>query len=273
MARTVRHHDTNVTEAARLLEKAAYSYSIDRLFSDAIEMMFLALSKRMSRTMEEAEQREARYMRIVKEYTRGKTDEENPQGYEIIRNVFPQLMAMTTLDMDRRPRDFLGMVAGALETLSPHLGQFFTPQAVSDMMAMIEISPEMVRKSISTRGYFSVMEPACGGGGMLLSVAHRMRELGFDPGKNMLAYAIDISPKSYHMCYVQLQLAGVPAHVYLGDGLDPEIEKNHRDKATTSPYVQTFVPAIKEFQTPKFRSRSRPRTTAECSSPPKIAAE
>lgn len=258
MSQPIRHHDMHVQETARMLEKAgSYRYRVDELFRDGVEAAFCAVFKPWEATPEARDKREERYMQIVRRYTRDTSEQENPQGYQIVRDVFPGLMSRLVMDIrDNGPRDFLGAVAGALGTLSPHLGQFFTPDSVSQLCAGLSVSIEEVKRECAKKGYTSIMEPACGAGGILLAVAKMMREADLSTGRQALMYGIDISPQSFHMCSLQLALNNVSAVIYLGDGLSADINAESRDKVKTPAYYTDFIPALHTFRNPPMRSRS-----------------
>lgn len=259
MAQPLRHHDDNVQACARHFERwGSGSHNANDLFRDAVHMAYCALVKPTERTEEAREAREASYMDTVRRYTRGRSEEEEPRGYRIVRECMPETLSMLMRDTAQHgPRDFLGMVAGLLGTLNASMGQFFTPEHLCDLISGITISDQAIRKAIARKGHMTVMEPACGGGGMVLSLAKRMRELGFKPEKALFVTAVDLNPLAYKMAYVQLAVNGIPARVLHQDALDPGAEPY--DKAVTAAYFTDFVPAMDAFLNPPVISRRRAR--------------
>ena len=105
-----------------------------------------------------------------------------------------------------------------------HLGQFFTPTHISDLMAEISLEDEQTLKNIiEKRGFISMTEPTCGAGGMILSLAKALRKRNINYQQDLLVEATDISDVCAYMTYIQLSLYGIPATVYCGDTLSQNI--------------------------------------------------
>lgn len=108
------------------------------------------------------------------------------------------------------------------------LGQYFTPQIVCDMMAIMTLS-EMPCSPDKDQRFIRVMEPTCGAGTMLLSTLRALSNAG--PADVLLSYsftAIDLDSLCASMTAVQL-LANAAVHdrplgeliVFQGDSLRP----------------------------------------------------
>jgi len=94
------------------------------------------------------------------------------------------------------------------------MGQYFTPRSVASMMARMTMTGPMKTDSVYYRG----MEPACGGGMMILAAAEVVAEQGgFD--KPFVWLAIDLDILCASMCAVQLAAHNIPAVVIRGDSL------------------------------------------------------
>lgn len=179
------------------------------VFSDFLELAFCAIAKTTRDPESEAATKlEERYMRIAGN---------RPRAYIA---EMPKLLGLLQEGLFDEPCDFLGRVAGELGALSEGLGQFFTPFELSLMMA--EMTLGGVAEIIRERGYFTIDEPACGAGGMLLAAADVVQRQGFDPSICMLARATDLSGTAFQMAYLQLSLRGLSADVIHGNTLTLE---------------------------------------------------
>lgn len=206
-----------------------------------LELGYRALAKTMARSREEAEKHEAEYMKTVKR-----------MKVEDVRERYPAMLALC--QMHCADMDLLGGVAGEIEALNSHMGQFFTPFPVCKLMAKMMVPREEMRKLIAKKGHFSAQEPAAGAGAMILALAQEVRDLGYEPHRHMFVEAVDLSYSAYRMCYIQLSCAGVPALVRNVNTLSPDYcEGNDMDRAYTPAY-RVFV----EAQSYKGRQRGAP---------------
>lgn len=189
-----------------LVGKVAYRHEPWRVFSDFCEMAALSLAQPLAWS----DAREERYLSIARRYA----------ADEI--NLFPRMLAHTVAALDTpEPSDFLGEVFEALELANHWHGQFFTPMSVARMMA--EMTLQDVEEIIRERGYFTLLEPACGAGAMVIAAAASLRARGIDYQQCMHATAIDIDATAAHMTFIQLSLLHVPAVVHVGNALSWEI--------------------------------------------------
>lgn len=153
---------------------------------------------------------EARYMQIVNSY----------KEKDYIRTVWLQLRELGETVMEQGGCDFLGVIAGELNALDAGQGQFFTPFAVSRMMAEIQLHdmPAYVAK----HGYFTLGEPAAGSGGMVIAAADVLQGLGCNPMFDMLVETWDINHLAYWMCFLQLTWRGITARCVRGNSLSQQ---------------------------------------------------
>lgn len=82
-----------------------------------------------------------------------------------------------------------------------------------------------VKEVIEKKGYFSLMEPACGSGGMVLAAARVIKEKGYEPSEVLYFRAQDIDDRCFKMAYIQTTVARLSGHVVLGDTLKMETRK------------------------------------------------
>jgi len=152
---------------------------------------------------------EADYMRIVE--TCRKPSE--------TMGALAKMLAATTRALLTEPVDFIGPVFSELSA-DAGMGQFFTPYSLSYMMAKMTLGDDP-RSMIGEKGYVSMMEPACGVGGMILATNVALREAGFDVAREVHWTAVDVDRRAFCACYLQLALTDVSADVYRGNSLGP----------------------------------------------------
>ena len=162
-----------------LIKAFGYRHRASDVFSDFVEMSALSLSNAVD--LAQRDGREARYMDIVKKYTKEEVDQ------------FPKMLGHLVLTYERRMTDVLPgspapvRVAGGfgdvlghtymlLELGNDRAGQFFTPYSVSSMMAAMQVNDH--DPDVAEHGFITVMEPTCGAGGMVIAMAEAMHQAG-----------------------------------------------------------------------------------------------
>lgn len=190
----------------RLVDDMSRSRHRYTVFRDFCELAALALSNTVDRS--QYEQREARYLDVIKGYTKDEAA------------CFPQMLACLTLSLEERMHDSLGQLFMALELGNDRAGQYFTPYEVSQLLASM-LCGDMQEKC-RERGFVRVMEPAAGAGGMVIALAHTLLDAGINYQQAMHATCIDIDAAAAHMAYVQLSLLHLPAIVIHGNALSME---------------------------------------------------
>lgn len=176
-----------------------------------MEAIALAISNTVDR--KQYAEREARYMSLIKPYTRD----------ELM--CFARIRAHLVDAFEVEYRDHLGETFMELDLGSAHKGQFFTPYSVSKFMAFLTLD-DAVDKTIESRGHFTLSEPAVGAGGMVIAACDVLRERGVDYQQTCHATCLDVDEKAVHMAYIQLSLIGLPAIVVHGNALTLE-ERAH----------------------------------------------
>ncbi len=193
----------------KAFESLAHHRERHDVFSDFLEMAVCAIRKRTLPPGPAADAIEAQYMAVVKR--------NRPEDVR----AMPRLLGITTLAIQDGGCDFLGQVAGDLELVTGHMGQFFTPYDVSRMIA--EMTLDTVGEVIAEQGFVTVQEPACGAGGMVIAAADALARQGFDIGRHLYVDATDISPMCFRMTYLQAALRGIPATIRRGNTLSLEM--------------------------------------------------
>jgi hypothetical protein len=201
--------DDHRKELSRLIKQAAHVHDIYRIFNDFLEMSAISVSNAVDPTHKE--ERERRYLDLINAY--GKEE----QG------LFPQMFAHLTEALEEKaqttgPEDILGPLFHELELHQKYKGQFFTPQNVSDMMAMIACGDE-TQSAVKEKGYITMSEPTCGSGVMVTSMCKAMKESGLNYCSQLVVTAVDVDLKCVHMTYLQLSLYGIPAVVVHGNSI------------------------------------------------------
>jgi hypothetical protein len=173
------------------------------VFRDFVTMAAISLHNALSKN----EKLEAEYLATIGRYERADVDR------------FPKLLGELIEILDIEPWDALGQMYMELEIHSEKMGQFFTPPALSELMARITASELMAKLD---QPFLTVCEPACGAGGMILAFTKVLIEHGHNPVEKLWVQCQDIDRMAALMCYLQLSLWHVPGVVIVGNTLAVE---------------------------------------------------
>lgn len=194
---------TSAMKAMLEANTAGGARRVSEVFRDFCELSAIAL--RNSVDIRGREEREERYLQVV----RGYTPEE--------ANRFAELLAALTVELEKELSDVLGHLYMSLDLGNEDAGQFFTPYDVG--LAVAQLTSAGLSAQLAGREYITVAEPACGSGGMIVAFAQTMREEGFNYQKQLHVTAQDIEPTAVHMTYIVLSLMHIPAVVVHGNTL------------------------------------------------------
>lgn len=166
------------------------------VFRDFVTMSACALA---------VQTREEEYLDVAKKYDREELNE------------FGKALGALTSEMEEFAfSDILGPYFCEINSKSgrDQRGEFYTPPCISTMMAKMSVNvDEIVERGLP----FTIGEPACGSGGMVLAIAEEFaRAKSVDL---MRVTAQDISRVGCDMAYVNFALWGIPAHIIWGDTL------------------------------------------------------
>lgn len=185
----------------RLFRETARHRHRYEVFRDFVTMAAFSLHNRVH----PIEALEAEYLAIIGRYERDDVDR------------FPKLLSELVAVLDVEPWDALGQLYMELGIQSEHVGQFFTPPEISELMARLLQGRDFEAKL--AQPFVEVSEPACGAGGMILAFSKLVIEAGHNPAEKMWAHCQDIDRTAALMCYVQLALWNIPGVVVVGNTL------------------------------------------------------
>ena len=202
----------------KLFDKLFQRHSKWQAFSDFLAIAACAISNSVD--TRNYKEREKQYMDTVKKY--------NSEELDLFTQILAELvMAMEQCVQKGDLQDVLGRLFHEFGLHNERNGQFFTPQNVADMMALMMLGDTI--PEIEERGFASFAtlgEPACGSGVMMISAAKAVQKAGNNYCTQMVADCIDIDISCVHMCYIQLSLYGIPAVVRHGNSLMFKIWSN-----------------------------------------------
>lgn len=126
-------------------------------------------------------------------------------------------LAMQTI-MEHPYIDVLGAAFMEIYPSRSRNGEFYTPVSITRMMAEMVYAPDLKEFDWP----ITIMEPACGGGQMILSLAQAMAGMDI-PHNAMVVTAQDTSRIAADMCYVNMSLHGIPGWVLHGNSITNEV--------------------------------------------------
>lgn len=230
-----------VKEFLKVIEQFRFRYNMAELFRDWTELIAAELHQapyHAGACKDEAFERvEAEYLAVAKKYERPDFD------------LFVEMLAITRLALEEGKQDFLGQCYMAMEISDARRGQFFTPYEVSLLIARLAI--DNAEQCIAEQGFITLLEPACGSGGMVIAAAQVLEEQGHDPTATLYFEAIDIDRQCSNMAYIQTALLGLTGIVWHGDTLRMEMRSSK------------FTPAARLFPWRTERMIEATRTPAE----------
>lgn len=197
-----------MTNMKKLLEaNAGYGQRrISQVFRDFCELAAIAM--RNSVDARGYDQREARYLEIVKGYTSEEA------------NRFAEVLAGLALQLEDGFSDALGHLYMSLDLGNESLGQFFTPFEVSRVMARMTVGT--LTAQLAEKDFVSVHEPAVGSGGMVIALAEALLEEDVNYQQVLHATCWDVDITAVHMTFIQATLLNIPAVVVHGNTLTME---------------------------------------------------
>lgn len=205
MAKVIRHLRQEQNEFQKVFSALCDRRSSWQAWADFVECAAIEISNAVDHESKTSKEREARYVRIMKTYTKAE------------REAFCNLFALMVDALEANPnQDFLGEMFMALELGNHWKGQFFTPYHLCEFMA--KCSLQDVETYIERRGWVGVMDPACGAGALLIAARNEFARKGIGY-RQTLFVCQDIDHVAGLMCYIQLSLLGCAGYVVIADSL------------------------------------------------------
>lgn len=205
-------------EFMKCLESIEYGRNNYDVFQDFLSLASLSLHN----VIAQDEKVEKEYLEIVERYKNKK--------------MFSELLVIVTLALEERMQDFLGDIVMSAGFGNVRGGQFFTPYHLSKMMSEI-ILGKSFKEQIEEKGYFTLSEPCCGAGGMIIALSEIMLEKGYNPQKDLRFQGIDIDLKCCQMAYIQTSLLGLRGEILHGNTISLEIWKRFITPMSLLPLV------------------------------------
>ena len=212
------------------------------VFRIFLEMGYYAI-KKTTCTPVQAEECETEYMRAVERLRRKKSES---------ATLLSECLGIVVLALEDHLHDFLGPIF--METVSdPAKGQFFTPDALTYVMAQMTMS-DLIGQ-LEREPYLTGQEPAGGTGGAVIAACQYLKdqEIGFST--KMIWQVIELDRNAYMGCYIQLSMAGINAQVVNGNTLTLETF----DVAVTPVRMMHPLPFSRPEKRVHVRKRERPK--------------
>lgn len=163
-------------------------------------LIFTAISISNSVDLANINNREKQFLELESKYSKNEM------------KIFGEIFEALTIALET-PGDILGELLMELDLGSKLNGQFFTPYHLCELTSRLVIDKDKLTNEINEKGYTTLNEPASGGGAMIIAFAEAMKELGFNPQRQLIVTCNDLDIKSVYMTYIQLSLLGIPAIV------------------------------------------------------------
>ena len=177
---------------------------------------------------------------------------------EMISSV---IKALAHIDFNDYPEDALGdayeyLIAQFASESGKKAGEFYTPQAVSQIIARI------VTEGQNTKYGFTVYDPAMGSGSLLLQIRNQIKNdesTGVDNKKAIHFFGQEIKNQTYNLARMNMMLhrvSGTNQHLRNGDTLDadwPTDEPTNFDAVVMNPpYSQKYDARESLLTDPRF---------------------
>lgn len=221
---------------ARILSSFSQTRSVWSTWQDFIDLYAHSISVVAAFTPKDIEEHVDSVQRIISKYNKNEKEH------------LVELTLLTANALTANPRqDFLGELYMGLDFGRSWSGQFFTPWHVAHAMALMVCQGDIDKQN--GRHFFSVHDPACGAGCMLLAAAaaYNDSKSEHDYRTDMLFTGQDIDATVAKMCYIQLSLLDCAGYVVIGDSLAHPLQGTE-----LSPHIDPYYGTI--LYTPMWNS-------------------
>lgn len=193
-----------VKDLIKMINDMSGRYSGYEIFSDWVKMGALAICNFCHVFHGKIwKEREQAYLDVARKYSQDELQK------------FCKMLGLLIMALEQEPSDVLGEVYMRAGLGSKVSGQFFTPFHLSELCARMginDVDPDGAEP-------IELLEPSCGGGGMIIAAAKVLRDKGVNYQKRLRVVAQDLDWKGVYMTYLQLSLLGIRAKVVQGDTL------------------------------------------------------
>lgn len=221
-----------VDEILKMVNQGLHKVNAHEFLSDIFECGAIAVSNQFDKVR--AAKREERYLQVIKKY--------DPAMQKLITEIFAKIYILLSQQITVGFNDYLGDLYMKSETSNKYTGQFFTPYCVSKLCAETAINGKLVNDYIEQDKVFTLNEPACGAGGMVLAATDVLyNKYHFNYSRNLFVECSDLDARCVYMSYLQLGLAGVPAVIYRRNTLTMETY----DRWETPAYILNYLRFMK----------------------------
>lgn len=192
-------------EFTKIIHNLSYGHNTWDVFRDFVDMSALSIMQ----SVDWSDDREQRYMDIVKRYEKKEVDE------------FPKLLGCVIKALEIEYSDFLGDMFMELELYNKWKGQFFTPYHLCVLMSRLTFNIEDYKDG----RIVTLNEPTCGGGAMVIAYCETLQINKINFQTQLQVVAQDIDYISCCMTYIQLSLLGCDAAIVHGNTLTCEAKE------------------------------------------------
>lgn len=208
-------YDLHINEFLNLFKQLDGKYDRWDIWSDFLTISACFISNQVDHEKERKRTRESEYIRVKGKYSNSEQE------------LFRKMLLVVGEDICQNHKDFLGRVAEELKLVSKTTKQYYTPESVGRVMAMITIGGDdngkatssLVADKVTQKGYAGVLDCCCGAGDLLITFARELASQGIDFPNHVEFVAQDISYTAALTCYIQLSFFGCAGYVVVGDSL------------------------------------------------------
>ncbi len=144
-------YEQRLKKFTKLYDELSNVYGSVNVFMDFVKMCAISIYNSFAQNQE----MEQEYLRTINLY---KKEHQN-----IFPKMFGELIMM--YEETKEIKDILGPFYEKEHLGNGHLGQFFTPSHISDLMAKMILEEEnTLKKHIEEKGFITMSEPTCGAG-------------------------------------------------------------------------------------------------------------
>ena len=195
-------------EILQLFNQKSGIYSKTELFNDWLEWNFFTLEAMKGFYIDEFKETAHR---LLKKYSKEDFDD-----FQKINSIFEEGITTTQ-------EDILGVIFMEMQP-NKKLKQYFTPTFLCDLIVSFnERTPKKIQQEINEKGFFTVADPTCGGGALLIAYYRYAKRNGIDTDK-IVFYGTDIDRRCAMMTMLQLEYLGMLGLIQWGDTLTRKIQ-------------------------------------------------